>query len=288
MITRKCQIFAIYLFSIVLVNLSYAVTEQATATFTFGKIEVLKTGEHEWRFLEKGTVLTANDLVRMPPFSLMRLKIANDTDLPTLSGGREVLVRTLIDEGLERKNAKKGKRINEDFEDSPAIDVLPVGNEPKTQNRASAFERKHTIKISQRELENLRIQLDSPPSSIPPSFAFPIAENTADSRYPGPNLDLARKLYRMLNTIEAETPLRPLLYAQLLRHAGLNADLDINEKGELLVVFDSDISSDHAKQIAANQQLIHKRQEKDAVWISVRIQSPQQNFTMAWYEGSQP
>ena len=117
----------------------YAESEESTAIFTFGKIEILKAGEQEWRFLEKGMVLAADDLVRMPPFSLMRLKIANDTHLPTLSGGREVLVRTLIDEGLQRREAQKGKRINEDFDESPAIDGLPVGNRPKTRNRVSGF-----------------------------------------------------------------------------------------------------------------------------------------------------
>ena len=87
--------------------------------------------------------------------------------------------------------------------------------------------------------------------------------------------------------IEADASLQPLLYAQLLRHAGLSVDFDANEAGQLFVVFDSDISSDDAKQIAVNEQLIYKRQGEDTVWISVRIQSSQQNFTTAWYQGSQ-
>ena len=37
----------------VLAYASYAELEESTATFTFGKIEILKTGEQEWRFLEK-------------------------------------------------------------------------------------------------------------------------------------------------------------------------------------------------------------------------------------------
>jgi hypothetical protein len=270
---------------------SYAELEDSTATFTFGKIEILKTGEGEWHFLEKDAALTASDLVRMPPFSLIRLKIANDTDLPTLSGGREILVRTLIDEGLERKNAKKGKRINENFEDSPAIDVLPVGNKPKTESRVSAFDKIHAIKVNQRDLEDLRSQLDSLRdeivSSIPRPLVSPAQENPVNRSYPSPNLDRARKLYRRLNAIEVETPNVPLLYAQLLRHVGIDVDLVANEKRELLIVFDSGISFGNAEQIAANQQLMYKKQEKDTVWISVLIQSPQQNFTTAWYQGSQ-
>ena len=291
MIAHKTLTSTICLLCMMLAYAAYAESEESIATFTFGKIEILKTGEQEWRFLEKGMVLTANDLVRMPPFSLMRLKLANDTHLPTLSGGREVLVRTLIEEGLDRRNAQKGRRINEDFEESPATDVLPVGNNLKTRNRVSAFERTPTVKISQSELEHLRHKIELLPDEIASSIASllvtPVRENAENPSYPAPNLDLARKLYGILNRIEMDTSLHPLLYAQLLHHAGLNVDFDVNEEGQLFVVFDSDLPSDNAKQIAVNEQLIYKRQGKDTVWISVQIQLSQQNFTTAWYQGSQ-
>ena len=291
MIAHKTLTSTICLLCMMLAYAAYAESEESIATFTFGKIEILKTGEQEWRFLEKGMVLTANDLVRMPPFSLMRLKLANDTHLPTLSGGREVLVRTLIEEGLDRRNAQKGRRINEDFEESPATDVLPVGNNLKTRNRVSAFERTPTVKISQSELEHLRHKIELLPDEIASSIASllvtPVRENAENPSYPAPNLDLARKLYGILNRIEMDTSLHPLLYAQLLHHAGLNVDFDVNEEGQLFVVFDSDLPSDNAKQIAVNEQLIYKRQGEDTVWISVQIQLSQQNFTTAWYQGSQ-
>lgn len=291
MITHKPLISITCLLCMMLAYTSYAELEESTATFTFGKIEILKAGEQEWRFLEKGMVLTASDLVRMPPFSLMRLKMADDIHLPTLSGGREVLVRTLIDEGLQRRNAKNGRRINENFDESPAIDALPVGNKRKTRNRASSFERVPAAKISRSELENLRHKIDLLPdeiaSLVSSFFVPPVRENMEDSAYPAPNLDLARKIYGILSTIEAETSLRPLLYAQLLHHVGLNVDLNINEEGQLLVIFDSGIASNSAKQIAANQQLIQEREGEDTVWISVQAQSSQKNFTTAWYQGSQ-
>ena len=291
MIAHKTLTSTICLLCMVLAYTSYAESEESTAIFTFGKIEILKTGEQEWRFLEKGMVLAADDLVRMPPFSLMRLKIADDTRLPTLSGGREVLVRALIDEGLHRRDAQKGRRINEDFDEDPATDVLPVGNKPKTRDRASAFEGLRAVKVSQSELETLRHKIDLLPdeivSSVSPLLISAVRENVEDPAYPAPNLDLARKTYGILNTIEAEVSLRPLLYAQLLHYVGLNVDLDVDEKGQLFVIFDSEVLSNNAKQIAANQQLIRKRQGEDTVWIAVQIQSSQQNFTTAWYQGSQ-
>ena len=291
MIVHKTLTSTICLLCMMLAYTSYAESEESTAIFTFGKIEILKTGEQEWRFLEKGMVLAADDLVRMPPFSLMRLKIADDTRLPTLSGGREVLVRALIDEGLHRRDTQKGRRINEDFDEDPATDVLPVGNKPKTRDRASAFEGLRAVKVSQSELEALRHKIDLLPdeivSSVSPLLISTVRENVEDPAYPAPNLDLARKTYGILNTIEAEVSLRPLLYAQLLHYVGLNVDLDVDEKGQLFIIFDSEVLSNNAKQIAANQQLIRKRQGEDTVWIAVQIQSSQQNFTTAWYQGSQ-
>ena len=297
MIAHKTLTTTICLLCMMLAYTLYAESEESTAIFTFGKIEILKTGEQEWGFLEKGMVLAADDLVRMPPFSLMRLKIADDTRLPTLSGGREVLVRTLINEGLQRRDAQKGRRINEDFDEDPATDVLPVGNKRKTQNRASGFEGLPTMKVSQSELEILRQKIDLLSDEIAlmvsPVLVSSVRENMEVPAYPAPNLDLARKIYGILNTIESvprpgvKVSLRPLLYAQLLHHVGLNVDLDINEEGQLFVVFDSEVLSNNAKQIAANQQLLHKRQGEDTVWIAVQIQSFQQNFTTAWYQGSQ-
>ena len=72
-------------------------------------------------FSGKSMVLTASDLVRMPPFSLNAIKNGLMTLTCQLSpGGREAVVRTLIDEGLQRRDAKIGRRINEDFDERPA------------------------------------------------------------------------------------------------------------------------------------------------------------------------
>lgn len=292
MIAHRIVIVMICLLCTVLVYTAYAESEESTATFTFGKIEILKAGEQEWRFLEKGMVLAVDDLVRMPPFSLLRLTIADDTRLPTLSGGREVFVGTLVNEGFQRRDAQKGRRISVDSDEDPATDVLPVGNKPKTRNRASVFEGLPAVKVSPSELETLRHKIDLLPDEIvalvSPLLISPVEENLEDLTYPAPNLDLARKIYGIFNAIEVERSLRPLLYAQLLHHVGLNVDLDVNEKGQLFVVFDSAVRFNNAKQIAANQQLVHKRQGDDTIWIAVQIQSSEQNFTTAWYQGSQP
>ena len=86
---------------------------------------------------------------------------------------------------------------------------LPVGTRPKTRNRASISEKTPAIKISERELENLRHKTNLLPdeiASLVSSFLVtPVRDIGEDSAYPAPNFDLARKLYDILNTIESET-----------------------------------------------------------------------------------
>jgi hypothetical protein len=265
--------------------------DETTVTFSYGKIEVLKTGEQEWIFLEKGMKLGASDLVRMPPFSLIRLQTSH-TSLPTLPGGREAQISALIREGVERKEDTRGRRIDEDFEGSPAVDVLPLGIQMKTDDPASKPGGELGVKVTPEELARLRRQLDALPqhvvSSVPSSFLSPVSEHMVGPSYPAPRFDRARRLYGELFNIEmrASNPPLPLLYAQMLRRARISVDLDVDANGELIVVFDSGISTDNARQMTANQQLIYKTNGAETVWIPVRVTSVRQTFTAAWYHGS--
>ena len=306
---RKYHIFIICLLSMILVN-QPSIADSITATFIFGKIEILKAGEREWAFLEKGAALTDSDLVRMPPVSLIRLKDAQGTFLPTLSGGRELTVSVLIREGIQRRNATKGRRINEPLEGSPAIDVLPLGDKPKGEVRSHAPDRSQSVKLTPTELAELRRHLDSLPAEMVSWISqLPSRDTSATDQYPGSNLYQAQMLYMALNDIEAkslntlnhllgvrdrfgrhltlpDSPVLSLLYAQLLRHVKIDADLVTNEQGELCVIFDSGVSLDKVKWITANHQLIYKKQDADTLWISIHLQSEKYNFTTAWYNGT--
>lgn len=273
----------------ILANPGTQAKDSVSATFTFGKIEVLKTGEREWSFLEKGTVLNDNDLVRMPPFSLIRLKDRGEILLPTLAGGRELTISELIVEGRQRRNEAKGKRVNTPFDSRPAIDVLPLGNKSKGDNLSKTTAPIHPTPLMTSELESLRRELDSLPDEIESLISRSLPQNNRakEDSYPSGNLSRALTLYYdTLPKIEAKTKIstnRTLLYAQLLRRVAIDADLLADAKGELFVIFDSGVPIDGRKQIAANQQLIHKKPGADTVWISVQISPIRQNFTTAWY-----
>ena len=274
---------------VILVNPDTQAKDSATATFTFGKIEVLKTGEREWAFLEKGTVLNDNDLVRMPPFSLIRLKDAHEVLLPTLPGGRELSISELIVEGRQRRNESKGKRVSTPFDSRPAIDVLPLGNKSKGNNLSQTTAPFQPTPLMPSELEVLRRELDSLPDEIVSLISRSLLQNNRakEDSYPSSNLSRALTLYYdTLQNIEAKTTVtlnRSLVYAQLLRRIEIDADLIVNSKGELFVIFDSGVPIEGSKQIATNQQLIHEKPGADTVWISIQISPIRQNFTTAWY-----
>ena len=274
-----------------------SIADEITTTFTFGRIEVLTFGQDEWAFLEKGVALTEKDLVRMPPDSLIRLK-SNGSLLPTLPGGRELSVGDLILEATQRKNTSRGRRINHEIEHSPVSDILPVGRSTGRNNLTNSGDTTQVVEVTQYELEELRRQLDALPGEIVqliPQLEIGLepaatkADNRRGDRYPYPNLHQAQMLYLALSKLDAENLVAHnpvLLYAQLLRHSEIGADLVVNNSRDLLIVFNSGVPLDSAKRVAANQELIQKKDDANTVWISIQAQPRRQNFTTAWYEGS--
>ena len=274
------------------------IADEIKTTFTFGRIEVLIYGEGEWAFLEKGFVLMEKDIVRMPPDSLIRLQ-SKDGLLPTLPGGREVLVGDLIAEAKLRKTMPRAKRINRSIEHYPMSDVLPVGHPTERINRTATDDKTRAAVVSNDELNALRMALDALPDEIArliPELEVPAnlpereTSNQKEKRYPYLTLDLARGLYNSLGELEASvlTDHDPtLLYVQLLRRSGIEADLVLSNNGKLLGAFNSGIPLALAKTVAANRALIHEQAQADTIWILVDAQPRKQNFTTAWYEGSE-
>ena len=293
----KCRIFIVCLMIAALCSFPSIADEIATV-FTFGKIEVLTFGEQDWAFLEKGFVLVEKDRLRMPPDSLIRLQ-SKEGLLPTLPGGRELYVSDLIAEAKRLKTTPKAKRINLGIEHSPMSDVLPVGRPTAGVDRTAADAKTRAASVSGAELDALRMELDALPDEIAlliPELAAHVAipvketDNQAEHQYPYPMLNLARRIYESVSRLEANnlTHRNPtLLYGQILRRNGIAADLVVDNTGKLLCVFDSGIPLASAKWIAANRALIQEKGQTDTVWISVDVQPHKQNFTTAWYEGSE-
>jgi hypothetical protein len=62
-------------------------------------------------------------------------------------------------------------------------------------------------------------------------------------------------------------------------------DFITNSKGELFLVFDSGRNTDEIGRITANRMLVYTN--KQNFWIPISISDVSNNFTHAWYKGSQ-
>jgi len=278
---------------------SSVASEIAQATYTFGNIEILKHNNTEWEFLKRGVWLSEDDIIRMPPVSLLRLKvIKGSVEFPAFFGSREMTVSQFTTEGRKRARTPNGKRLNADIDGTTAIDILPTGKNPGKRREDKS---KNPLRINLTELQRLRTAMYKVGENIK-NFA---KTHTADipkagggrrfDVYPGRNILIAQRLFSSIPAaVKRLTPgvasnnidLQVLaLYGQLLKGAGVESDLVANSKGEPFLIFSSGVKQ--PKQITANKQLIYfnEKGQTDYCWIPIS-DAKGNNITRAWYKGS--
>ena len=242
-----------------------------------------------WFFLNKGQILEGEDLLRLPPKSLIRLKSNDGTLLPTLSGGREIKVEALIQEGLQLKN-RNGTQNNQGINENLTVDVLPLGNRVKTLPEHTKSDSTNNQNITTEQLEELRLQIHHLPSDFIQLLPkFPVDQDP--DHYPSRNLNVARTIYDSIIAGSTFTDRGQkaklnysLLYAQLIHYVQIPVDLTTNNSGQLTIIFDSGISSINANMITANKQLIVTQKNQNHIHIPVQVK-PGTNFITAWYNG---
>ena len=290
---------------LIIINLALAIsflliTLPATAVhrifFTFGKVEVLRTDDSTenrvWMFLRRGELVNDEDLIRIPPRGLLRIKYNDQDLLPTLPGGQENKVVDLIRSAQERK--RQSRNANQNLNGQPAIDVLPLENKLITNGTKKQVNVLETI--TEIELDQLRQQLSDLPSHIVAQFPSPTMNNQ-NGNYPSHNIYLAQLLYPFCTKVVIDQDIYSnfqklgLLYAQILHHFKIPTQLNVNQSGDLQVVFDSGLIPSEWQKISANTTLVKSAParlvDKDHIWLTIQF-SPKCNFTTAWYLASQP
>lgn len=264
----------------------------AYVVYSFGKIEVLKSGQPEWQFLKKETPLFPDDIVRMPPISLLRLKDAEGNFLPIFTGSRELTVTEIIDQGKIRLKQKKGRQIGSSFNSRPAVDILPTGDRVDTAWSSTDEKVIRTqAGFSKKELKKIEILLNTIPKEVE-EYARQKIDHLQffDDGYPNQNLFYARNLFMTLNKATEDRNLanddrlkRVVLYSQFLKSVGVPIHLTIDDNAKPVVMFDTEISQGNIKLITANRNLVSSR--NGTLWVCVSMESTD-NFTLAWYKGS--
>lgn len=264
--------------------------------YSFGKIEILKSGESEWQFLKKDTPLLPSDIIRMPPISLLKLKDTEGNFLPIFTGSCEFTVAKLINHGKRRLKEQKGKQISSSFNSRPAVDILPTGVRVDTVlNLAEEKTRqKNKIDLSKKDLKRF---LNAIPDELE-EYANQIVAHSQfyENRYPNRNLSYARNLFMTLDRGISDHVLptdyiqkdiddelkKAILYSQLLKSVKVPFDLTVDKNGKPIVIFDTGLSQDKIKQITANRNLVFSRH--GSLWIRVSLEPT--NFILAWYSGT--
>lgn len=269
--------------------------------YSFGKIEILKSGKSEWQFLKKETPLLPDDIVRMPPVSLLRLRDTDGHFLPIFTGSCELTVRELINHGKSRLKEQKGRQISSSFNSRPAVDILPTGSrfdtilnspEKRTKEKSQAVFSEKILKIIKKFLNTIPDETEEYAKQIVVHSQF------FEDKYPNRNISYARNLFMTLDKaiktdvlpidyipkgIDGELK-KAILYSQLLKSVGVHSDLTVDENAKPVVLFDTGISQDKIKQITVNRNLVSSR--NGTLWICVSME-PTNNFILAWYKGSQ-
>ena len=288
-------VFCYLLIVMVLLLTSSSVIASHRTLFTFGKVEVLRTSDPNenkvWVFLRRGDFINDQDLVRIPPRGLLRLKYNDQDLLPTLPGGRETKVIDLIRSGFDRR--RKSRNINQSLSGQPALDVLPLESKPiPSETRKKS---KYLDSIDQGKLAKFRQHLGNLPIEIITQFPSPTFSRSTGN-YPSHNIQLAQLLYPFCTKVDIAQGVHSdfsnlgFLYAQLLYYFKIPTKLDVDQSGNLKILFDSGLQPAEWKKISANTSLVqHKSPNslpKDRIWLAIQF-SPNWNFTTGWYSASQ-
>jgi len=287
----------ITIISIVFILSSISIaSEPASVVYSFGKIEFLSSGRTEWEFLKKDTQLSLNDIIRMPPISLLRLKDEDGNFLPLFTGSYELSVAELFKLGKNRLKEQQGKQIGSSFNNRPAVDILPTGDRVDTVLN-SAKDKKEKTQFSNTDLKTIERLLENISKKVKESGKrIVIDSNFTEDGYPNKNLSYARSLFMGLNKLVEDNILeenyrnldnklkKVVLYSQLLKTLEIPFDLQINEDFELIIVLDTGIIKDKIKLITVNHNLV--RSHNGTLWIGINMEQTD-NFTLAWYKGSQ-
>jgi len=271
----------------------------AQIVFVFGKVEAFRAEKGEWSFLKSGEILQGEDIIRMPPGAILRLKEERGMMLPVFTGSREQKISELIAIGRNKLEKLKGERIASNG--IAAVDALPAGSYSTVERRVST---KVYTKLSKDEIDVLERRIESLLPDLLDSVAKLIPNikaqlNGSIAVYPPRNLLQASLIFGILfddeiypilaARVRNVLPVRDenleklAVYRLLLGCVGVKAELKTTGAGVVYLTIDSGLKRDQIRQITANRDLIISN---GRLMIPIWIRPDRPNFTYAWYRGA--
>jgi len=259
-------------------------------------VEVLESGSAEWRFLRSGDRLSGDDIVRMPPGSILRLR-EDGGMLPVITGSREQRVSELVALARERMMRMRSRRFISNG--AAAVDALPTGNySPAPEKRVST----EVYTLSPEEAARIEGIIEGlvrawrdriagllpPPPKAPSPYPPPVllrASAIFDMLFDGERYPRLAEPVRKALGVELPAPVEKLIvYRFALGCAGVRARLKATEGGTPYLLLSTGLAPDQRLRITANSKLVVSNGE---LLIPLRIKPDTSNFVHAWYSGAE-
>jgi hypothetical protein len=258
--------------------------------FSFGKVEVLRAGATEWEFVRSGVELRADDLVRMPPQGLLRLKGDGSRELPILAGVHESTLEELVAEARETSPNRNGRRVSPTSPEPAAVDVLPAGDPAARRSPAKPLRFTDAEFVAWKRDARGRNPLVQ---ELARRVTSQYARTEASSRYPTARIQAARGLYdAMRNAVESGSPVLALfpegdarpayLFAALLSAADVPFEQALDESRRPVVLVELAESTTAARRVSANAGLV-RRGPNDRIMVPLAVVPSATTFLDAWY-----
>jgi len=270
--------------------------DSVQVVFVFGKVEAFRAEKGEWSFLKSGELLRGEDIIRMPPGAILRLKDDEGVMLPVFTGSREQKVSELIAIGRNKLEKLKGERMVSNG--IAAVDALPAGSYSPVERKVST---KVYTKLPKDEVEALERSIELLIHDLRDSVAklIPSIETRGGEVYPPYNLLQASLIFgilfdeeiypglaaqvRTILPVRDENLEKLAVYRLLLGCAGVEAELKSTGTGVVYLSIDSGLRRDQIRLITANRNLVISN---GRLMIPIWIRPDRPNFTYAWYRGA--
>jgi len=301
---ERCEMMRIITVTAILTSMLISASmalcgDSAQIVFVFGKVEAFRVEKGEWGFLKSGELLRGEDIIRMPPGAILRLKDDRGEMLPVFTGSREQKVSEMI--AIGRNKLEKLKIENVASNGIAAVDALPAGSyspaERKVSTEVYTKLSKDEVETLERSIESLIPDLCASVSKLIPAAKLQISK--AERGYPPPNLLQASLIFgilfddeiypRLASQVRNILPVRDeeleklVVYRLLLGCVGVEARLEPTKDGIVYLSIDSGLRRNQIRLITANKNLVISN-DKLMIPIWIRLDKP--NFTYAWYRGA--
>jgi len=257
--------------------------------FSYGAVETLRTGETRWDFLSADVAIGSDDIVRMPPGSLLRLQDDDGQPLSLLSGVGEGTAPELL--AIEEAEAAEGAGAYGASAEAAAVDVLPAGSadaDGPHEPRVFAFDEVAAAAWLTDKSHELDVVRDAAHAALMRASAGAVymPEHVAKAQALFAYVVAGLDADDAVTSVFADDAARPVYaFAALLAAADIPARRHVDASGQPFLLLGAGLRRSQIGSVTANRAMYHTRPD-GAVEMPLGLAPGQMTLLEAWYAGS--